>query len=379
MELDQIKKVIEKLKKSPLFYFSLGSKELFHSNFFFWLSKDQGGLAILKNIFQCDEFNSLSREKSGEKITKKNGKEKNFSPKADLVGYMEEESLSKKSKPKPIIIIENKVKDIPNEEQLKYLKESFGEDKKYRILSFFKPTFTVPDPFVFISYKEVIDTIKDNLNLINDPYYKGILNDYVEFVENLQEIMDSFQSKGNYDFSIFSNKKLFEVLNEIKLWENYQRIAGETFRFKLQKELRRVLPKTNFSSGFSINNQKATINFEIEIDGIIAGIQIENDQYRRFVFGDIDSVDILRIIERSVWFRSDFKLARKKRGEDERRSYGIYEMKEKGNSYYQYEKFINNKKLTMPFYEIKKKIKSDLSWISVRENQEKLLSTLRNK
>ena len=44
--------IIEKLKASPLFNLSLASKELFHSNFLYWLWSNKGTKSIFINIIE---------------------------------------------------------------------------------------------------------------------------------------------------------------------------------------------------------------------------------------------------------------------------------------------------------------------------------------
>src|SRR5690606_14227209 len=99
---------IEYLEKSPLFNLSLSSKELFHSNFIAWI------VDLYKN-----EFSVILSQRLGLKITeiKKIEREtKNI----DLSIHYKNENEDR------LIVIENKVKSLPDKKQLEKYQEKFN-------------------------------------------------------------------------------------------------------------------------------------------------------------------------------------------------------------------------------------------------------------
>ena len=107
--MNNMVEMIEKLNKSTLFRLSLGSKELFHSNFLAWLAENS--LAFNQAIFEfldprecCIKPTTINREKEH----------------IDLW-------LEYKIEAKTInVIIENKVKSIPYRSQL----DSYAEKQE---------------------------------------------------------------------------------------------------------------------------------------------------------------------------------------------------------------------------------------------------------
>ena len=121
-DLSKYENAVEYLKTSPMFNLSLSSKELFHSNFLYWLSlvnKDafKELVAALLNI-KPDELKwgdnwEVAREyKSFDLCVKDISKELAVSNPEDTNG-------ENKQKPNIYLVIENKVKSIPYNAQLK--------------------------------------------------------------------------------------------------------------------------------------------------------------------------------------------------------------------------------------------------------------------
>ena len=93
---------ISKLKNSPVFSMSLGSKELFHSNFWAYLMEQEEGKEFIRFFFNDIDINSELKIKREDK-------------KRDLVVYSDGKEY----------VIENKIKSYPRREQLeKYSRET---------------------------------------------------------------------------------------------------------------------------------------------------------------------------------------------------------------------------------------------------------------
>ena len=254
--------LIEKLKNSTTLYMSLGSKELFHSNFLHWLSivdwkyfitimKDLAGVSNFwwenedrNNIIVLRENHNydLSIYFKYQKTTKRRNKETGLDEKKNIDYWT------------PVLILENKMKSIPYEDQLKkYSQSTFDEWKKFanvekkRLLAEAKKTGEKKKDFDIleiwkekgitsillslikpdkqnISYKVTYSKITANKAYTYSWCYqsyeqlskimgekidsfssekdlnKKLLKDYVEFIKNLSLLSKSWIIKGSEHF-----------------------------------------------------------------------------------------------------------------------------------------------------------------------------------
>lgn len=259
--MNNIDTAIEKLKSSPLFYLFLSSRELFHSNFWFWLSTlnktETAKLFSDKSITNNNTFKREHKQISGE-----------FKASVDL--YVEDK-----------IAIENKVKDFPTSSQLDRIKQSFGKsDIDFVLTTLFWTNDLTFEGWTIKTYRAISDSL-DPKKFTNDSYFQGLITDYKYFTYNLAELSANLEINKEYDFAISLNKELYGKLNEIKLWEGYQKLRASHLLIHFEKS-----NTHNVSTAYSINNQKATIDFVIDLqDGYKIGVQIEDIQYRKFVIG----------------------------------------------------------------------------------------------
>lgn len=353
---------ITQIQKIPLYHFSLTSKELFHSNFLKWYSTVNIG--FFQKLFEQNNLVRIEREINGKQI-EVNGKK--YTPKADLVGYDSNDNA--------VILVENKVKDIPNSEQCNNLKASFDNSIETFILSTTEPIFELND-WKFIKYSELCKLMASDLtNTAIIEYHKNLVQDYISLIEYISEIIDNYNISNNYDFALASNKEFINKLNEIKFLENYQRVAGESFRSRVFEVLKKEFP--DLETCFGINNQKATIDFLFTWNDLRIGIQLEDKQYRKFVHGDFSVETAKNLISDNSWFRQDFRLRRKKKGEVEASSYGSYDIKKKRKFIYQYcNEFYDNCKVS--FDEVTNKIRGDLKYLTSIENKQRIERILAN-
>lgn len=369
---------IKTIKNLPIFYLSLASKELFHSNFINWLSTLPQGIKTLKNIFGVDDLSKFEREKNGIQIEDEN--KKKLTPKADLVGFNSEGKI--------VIVIENKVKDIPNEIQIENLKKSFGENIKYVILSFKEPLFEIKKPVEFISYANVKNVLNQDIgDFQENPYHFELITDYIRLLTNLQNLIDSYKLTGDYDFALNSRKKLLGILTEVKFWENYQRLAGQEFAKRVYDKIKSIGGFEHLRKNLSINHQKATINFSFKWKHFEIGIQIENNQFRRFIYGEIKREDADKLRSESLWFDSDWRPNRKVKRQKLKKEieyedgvvkytyYGSYDMQKKGLFLYQYNPSFT-KNCIKSLDEICNMVKGDLFILTKEGNRKKIESIM---
>ena len=86
------------------------------------------------------------------------------------------------------LLIENKVKSIPNKNQLEiYIKEN--PNMNYLLLTLTQTNFDLGD-WRILTYKELSSHLREIFDKINDDYVKYLLNDYTNFVDDLVKLTE---------------------------------------------------------------------------------------------------------------------------------------------------------------------------------------------
>lgn len=274
---------IQKLKASPLFYLFLSSRELFHTNFWLWLSevnkKETVQLFSKKGLLNDNRFIREHNQKFGA-----------YKAKIDL--YIE-----------GAVVIENKVKDFPSAEQMQRIKQAFeGKDVEFVLATLFWFEELNFEDWKIITYRDISGKINPE-RYTQDPYRLHLINDYKSFLINLAELAEQLEIKHAYNFAIAFETEIFRQLNSIKLWEGYQKMRASHLLYQYNKH-----NIHDVKTGYSVNNQKATIDFVVPItEGYNVGIQIENDQYRKFVSGKNAGGFASALIQNEVFLNSAFQ------------------------------------------------------------------------
>ena len=156
----KIEKIKDELEKSPIFNFSLGSKELFHSNFIAWLAnkypQKTGKL-----------FSRFLKDKSGDiSITRAERESKN----RDLHFFFTNGQE---------LIIENKVKSIPSLRQLESYSKGSSKNQNFLLLTLTQSLITLNTKWSILTYAELADLMVNFYSAVNDVYYKQIIQDYI--------------------------------------------------------------------------------------------------------------------------------------------------------------------------------------------------------
>jgi hypothetical protein len=262
----EIKNVVEKLTNSPMYYLFLSSRELFHSNFWCWL----------KTINESETIKLFSDKVFSSKTTFKREHNQSYDAiksKIDLFIFNTTESQS--------IVVENKVKDFPTLNQLDRIKDSFGKFKPELVLVtlFWSNDFIFKD-WKIITYKEISNSINPK-KFTSDLYHQNLIQDYKNFTFNLASLAEALEINKVYDFAVSHNKYLFQELDSIKLWEGYQKMRASHLISHFLKN-----NKHNLICDYSINHQKATIDFYLNVTNKYSvGLSIEDNQYRKVVCG----------------------------------------------------------------------------------------------
>lgn len=331
--MNNIEQTILKLKSSPLFYLFLSSRELFHTNFWFWLSTINETETI--KLFCSTTINSNLKFKR-----EHNQSSGEFKSKVDL--YITNSDNKN-------IVIENKVKDFPTYDQLERIKKSFGElDIELILATLFWSKEISFQGWKVVTYREISEAINPS-KFTSKQYYIDLISDYKDFTLNLAYLSEQLDISDVYNFAISVNKGLYTQLNDIKLWEGYQKLRASHLLLRFNK-----FNQYNAAASYSINNQKATIDFLVEItNDYKIGISIEDNQYRKFVTGPKHVQFSENLRANDIFFSSSWMSARK----NKMMSYAP-------NYKYQYEKIG-----VMNYNDLFKKINADIQLMHERKEE----------
>lgn len=304
---NEIIEIIDKLSKNAMFRLSLCSKELFHSNFWAWLiEQNPKFISIFGKEFLNIENIDVKRE---EKIcTVKHEDiftENKFYKKTCIadMSFIFDNNL---------YIIENKLKSLPNKEQLDdYLMGDIINDKytilqrKVILTSFTKPVFKTDNNIKFISYKEICLNLKSLKYLFdNDNGNKIILENYIEYLELMNKLNESLSLKN----SSLTYGELLDKINNTNLQEKVEKLHFDTFIKNLMycHLVTDILENTKYENLFtcvtySSREKHAYMDIMIPIhdrtlkeiseyrrkgkkdfETFYAGIQIADEEYRKY-------------------------------------------------------------------------------------------------
>jgi hypothetical protein len=289
------------LKESPMFQLSLTSKELFHSNFISWVltnySKECSPV-FAAYLQEGDDFTitNVKREEGNKDIN---------------IYFRHEAGLTKK------LIIENKVKSLPNYEQLaKYTTND--PDESYVLLSLISPPFSqnnkvyIPEfnkEWTCINYQDLAHQLQDVVSAIEakNPYHANIVLDYIGLVSSLhqltQDAIGDIQAE-HYNYYRSSNKDL-ESFREIRMHDFFLKLKHEMIALEFYQAIEERFPHlhlvptkrweeaqadevfvgSGFTNGSGLSEMKYVIT-ETANSPIILGIQIQGTMFRMFVEGE---------------------------------------------------------------------------------------------
>jgi hypothetical protein len=322
--------LIENLKNNFLFQTSLGSKELFHSNLIAWLLEQEN---------ENGEFEALKifLEKINVKVPQNPLKKEN-----EIQISREENNIDliikwKENEKWNYVFIENKMKSIPNENQLidydskikKYRKNELYVTHKFLLTPFDNPTGKDIE-WVNITYSNhILDFLSSVINFsFKNSDIQQIVKKYIELLEKQSQLLlyfnlnknDEFKSR-RYDF--YTSLEMKEIralrLHDLILKLAHQKI-GDLIKNKLEQdssnkfEVFENYSNPNFKQGniFITNGFTRSTGFtEIKIclaKNQIIGLQLQGntlryltevfsgkkkEQNKRFAFN---------LIEHEIWF-----------------------------------------------------------------------------
>jgi hypothetical protein len=239
MQLLDVEKLKEGLAESPVFNFSLGSKELFHSNFIAWLAvkypQETGKLFsdFLKNKNGNISIEKVKREKKNKDLWLffKNGQE---------------------------LIIENKVKSIPDIGQLKaYDKESLNH-QNFLLLTLIEPSFDLPNGWNKLSYAQLSVLMENTYINLENIYDSQIIKDYIFVISSLGRIFKDITVKSNDKFCFYSEEGdyIYKALRDLRMGDVYQKLKYQMFAVEVFKRLQEAFPVEKIFFNSTINRFK---------------------------------------------------------------------------------------------------------------------------
>jgi len=245
--------IIDKLKQNPLLHMSLGSKELFHSNFLAWMlgmpNQKEFALCVLNNFpLIGNKITAIIPEREKQHM--------------DLTLELEFENEKKKK-----IIIENKVKSLPNKAQLdKYKKEHTADF--YFLLTLVKPNF-ISDGWQTITYGELSDIIEKNIDKIAPSQDSTMENTFLIFVKLYKEFISSLQTltedhiliKKDEKFDYNDNKNVIsKQLKSIRINDIYLKLKYDSITQEINQKIKKGIENSvllNLKEGDPFNNKNS--------------------------------------------------------------------------------------------------------------------------
>lgn len=270
--MTDVKKITEKLKLSPIFNLSLSSKELFHSNFLYWLSltyPDKIGAFFAEFCkLELDDKNCTNQKREEGNI------DFQFSYKDGTTIY-----------------VENKVKSMPYSEQLeRYDKETGNsENKRMILLSLTEPCFDLPKNWVYLSYQCYNDFLKKFET--KDKYHKSLIEDYTNLIDYLIIIEKNCNvyEDDTFDFHSSENKTLMQMkdlrIHDLFLKKKYENIVAllkkkiEESSFCDITKPQNDIDMIRFESGMTRSVGLLGFKFRLKDDYFLL-VQLQGDSYR---------------------------------------------------------------------------------------------------
>ena len=295
---------IQELKSSPIFNLSLSSRELFHSNFIFWMAN------VEQKSFREEFARALSVEISGDLRPSHSFREKQN---LDIVFSYQDHT----------VVIENKFKSIATIEQLeRYSTLQRADGAICVLLSLSKPEFfpsvgpwVDPESRVcwhFLSYEDLVKIVSMVAKKTDDRYHAMLMADYAKVVALIAKIADAtcVGPSDDFSFTVNAGDSDLAIAEELRLSDFYLKRKYEL----ITSLIRAAVTDSAFSDdvavishGFTRGQGLTDIKISIA-DGLYLGVQIQGLQYRKVIevlVGDhIPANNLTDICSKTTWIKS---------------------------------------------------------------------------
>lgn len=309
MAQNQNQALVKTLQDSPLFQLSLTSKELFHSNFLYWLGVTYRDL--FKETFSKLGCNTAAWPDKWE-VEREYKAAKSISLDLCVKGPGK--------KGKIYLVLENKVKSIPNQQQLNRYVSYWKRDNE-------KPCFVLLSLMTNFPNKDQIDANSDGKWIVWNygdlaaaldkaltsyvssvsrvsTYHEEIIKDYIQLAKGLHGLFWNLTVNDNdqyYDDNVsqvYANLRMDDVYEKVRASSIVEKLA-EKLRDRLGKEshiaiesgykieeigesTEHRLAKIYVDSGYT--NKQGIVEAKVKInDRYVLTIQIQGEQYRHAI------------------------------------------------------------------------------------------------
>ena len=330
-----MKEHIDKLNESTLFQLSLGSKELFHSNFLAWLAEKSVAFnQVILNLIGIKDCHIKPLHVYREK---------------EYIDLWLEYKIGVNT---VNVFIENKVKSLPYRSQLDSYAEKQAKkknvDNHYILLSLYRPSFVDHNncyvselendksvKWHYLSYAELADRLTNSVvgEFEDNDYAALIINDYIKFIHELNSLGDDIRKSVKKTFFLSHSDPDWKMFQDIRMGDFYDKFRYAILAEHLYDELvnkqgyQNVIMGVNpgtcqdtelgdFQNAIYINTGMSRSNGLIDVKMIldpkdviqsrkVVGIQIQDGQLRRLVETDSKSKAIDVVIKNKKikdWF-----------------------------------------------------------------------------
>ena len=262
-----------KIENTLNYQLSLSNLELYHSNLF--------AVVLEKSEFINHRFFSDVLDINKKYTDLKVYREKNS---IDLtIEVIDEDGQTH------VIFIENKVKSLPDENQLIRYSEK-DSNAKGIFLSLVEPGFELPDSWFRRSYGELIEYCNGLLDKV-DETFRLFLKDYIEYMKNVEVFIEKI-SYGKSYFLEESNNKVLEGMRLRSVIEkiHYANLQNKISYLGYKTYSGRIRGGHHFGIDLPIEGTKSSFD-----------IQIQGNQYRHKVSFSLEDkaklVDLERICD----------------------------------------------------------------------------------
>lgn len=328
--------ILSNLESSPLFALSLGSKELFHSNFLYWLinagvlgNKEDGKEITGRELFcelikEVSGINIIPNEKWIARREKMNFDLSLWTVKTDDNGNIIYTDKGLEEESKCLLVIENKMKSVPYVKQIVKYIHKFKEDETPRfilltLMENFPDRKKIEEPTPeqlnewrikeldckIVSYKELVKKLKANYKDIqfSKSYFKDLISDYIKFVDILSQLDNTSNESENssmmlnLDYDVnhgFEKLRILQLVQAIRVGVLYSLIS------KAKEKDKEKYKDIKFHTGYGRNGgQFLEVAYVPNITGrdeetgkeikgeepthYSLGIQVQGHQYAHFI------------------------------------------------------------------------------------------------
>lgn len=264
----EIESIFINLKKSPIFAISLSSKELFHSNFWAWLIEYKNEFA--KVFFQDIQSENLIVQRE--------------------VGNRDLTIISGNS----YYIIENKLKSLPDEKQIKRYQQEVGSNFRFGCITGVVELKDLPDYWHFCSYKQIGEKIKKiNFEMADNRWF-DLINEYADVIINIDTALSLFNNEYGPKLvtsASFEQYPILKKFEDIRFADICKKCKSYEFTNFIKQTIAPDLEKligskdTVLSVGNSYSNKSSLNDIRFiknagKDNEVVIGIQIQDNQYR---------------------------------------------------------------------------------------------------